>query len=146
MLPWAQAEFQLSTLALKGQEAFAFSRTLRDRIDVILEHLNVKKASREAIVLLLVNLPAFVQHSQEQIWPNWLKKKGYFQEGLLFFQICQEALGGSPTTAPARVQVSAAPEARQGRAVKAKKSSHPRPEGRTPSFTGRKGGIFGLKK
>ena len=146
LLPWAQAEYDLLALALKGQEAFSFSRKLRNRIDTLLEHLNVKKASREAIALLLVNLPVFMRHGREQDWPNWLKKKSYFKEGLLLFHICQEAQGGPKISPPAGIQAEIASAARPEREGKAKRRSHPRPEGRTPSFTRRKGGIFGLKK
>lgn len=147
MLPWAQAEFNLPALALKGQEAFAFSRKLRNRIDALLEHLNVKKASREAMVLLLVNLPLFVRHSKEQVWPGWLKKKSYFQEGLFLFQIFQEALGGPRVSSPpVKVIASTVSEVSPAREPVEKKRSRPRPEGRTPAFSLRKGGIFGLKK
>ncbi|MBU2537425.1 MAG: poly(A) polymerase, partial [Proteobacteria bacterium] len=82
MLPWAQARFNLVNTPTEGRETFNFSRTLRAQIDSQLEHLNVKRASREEITSLLVNLPVFVRHGAEQSWPGWLKRKSYFPDGM----------------------------------------------------------------
>ena len=143
LLPWAQARFDLLHLPAEGRETFAFSRTLRTQIDAQLEHLNVKLASREEITSLLVNLPVFVRHGAEQAWPGWLKRKSYFPDGLLLFQLYQEALGGSPAADLAPRPESAAPP----RSTKPRtgKPRQPRSESRTPAFSGKKGGIFGLK-
>ncbi len=143
MLPWAQARFNLVNQSAEGREAFAFSRTLRSQVDSQLEHLNVKRASREEITSLLVNLPVFTRHAAEQAWPGWLKRKSYFGDGLLLFQLYQEALGGSPANLAPRPETSSNPprsdKSRTG------KTRQPRPESRTPAFSGKKGGIFGLK-
>jgi len=143
MLPWAQARFNLLNLAAEGREAAAFARTLRAEVDSQLEHLNVKRASREEITLLLVNLPAFARHGAEQSWPAWLKRKSYFPEGLLLFQLYQEALGGSPADLAPRPESS--PHTPRSSKPRSGKTRPPRPESRTPAFTGKKGGIFGLK-
>jgi len=142
MLPWVQARFDLLHPPAEGREAFAFSRTLRTQVDAQLEHLNVKRASREEITSLLVNLPAFIQHGAEQAWPGWLKRKSYFPDGLLFFQLYQEAIGGAPADLALRSEPPAPP--RNGRSRSGKTRPH-RSESRTPAFTGKKGGIFGLK-
>ncbi len=143
MLPWAQARFNLLPGPAEGREAFAFSRTLRTQVDSQLEHLNVKRASREEITSLLVNLPAFVRHGAEQVWPGWLKRKSYFPDGLLLFQIYQEALGGSAADlAPLPVSSPTPPRGGKPRTGKGRQS---RSESRTPAFSGKKGGIFGLK-
>ena len=42
---------------------------------------------------MLVNLPVFNRHGGQEVWPQWLIQKSYFPEGLLFFEICREALG-----------------------------------------------------
>lgn len=142
LLPWAQARFDLLHLSTEGRETFAFSRTLRSQIDAQLEHLNVKRASREEITSLLVNLPVFVRHGAEQAWPGWLKRKSYFPDGLLFFQLYQEALGGSPADLAPRAESTAPPRSTKSRTGKPRQ---PRAESRTPAFSGKKGGIFGLK-
>ena len=142
LLPWSQARFDLLHLPAEGREAFAFSRTLRTQIDAQLEHLNVKRASREEITSLLVNLPVFVRHGAEQAWPGWLKRKSYFPDGLLLFQLYQEALGGSPADLAPRPESGAPPRSAKPRTGKPRQ---PRPESRTPAFSGKKGGIFGLK-
>jgi len=142
MLPWAQARFNLLNLQAESREAFTFSRTLRTQIDVHLEHLNVKRASREEITSLLVNLPAFVRHGAEQDWPGWLKRKSYFSDGLLFFHLYQEALGGAPANLALQPESCSSPKIVKSRTGKPRP---PRPESRTPAFSGKKGGIFGLK-
>jgi len=142
ILPWAQARFNLIHQSAEGRDAFTFSRTLRTQIDIQLEHLNVKRASREEITSLLVNLPIFVRYGAEQAWPAWLKRKSYFPDGLLLFQIYQEALGGSPADLAPRLESSQ--PARSGK-PRTGKSRPPRTESRTPAFSGKKGGIFGLK-
>ena len=142
LLPWAQARFDLLHPPAEGRETFAFSRALRAEVDSQLEHLNVKRASREEITSLLVNLPVFIRHGAEQAWPGWLKRKSYFPDGLLLFQLYQEALGGSPAELAARAEPPASP--RSGKPRSGKTRPH-RSESRTPAFTGKKGGIFGLK-
>ncbi|MFA6498567.1 MAG: poly(A) polymerase [Desulfurivibrionaceae bacterium] len=146
LLPWAQARFDLVNQTAEGREAFTFSRTLRTEIDGHLEHLNVKRASREEITSLLVNLPAFVRHGAEQTWPAWLKRKSYFPDGLLLFQLYQEALGGSPADLTVRPDsATSSPHAPRSGKPRTGKPRSPRSESRTPAFSGKKGGIFGLK-
>jgi poly(A) polymerase len=142
LLPWGQARFDLLRPPAEGRETGAFSRTLRTQIDAQLEHLNVKRASREEITSLLVNLPVFVRHGAEQAWPGWLKRKSYFPDGLLLFQLYQEALGGSPADLAPRAESAAPPRSTKPRTGKPRQ---PRAESRTPAFSGKKGGIFGLK-
>jgi hypothetical protein len=139
LLPWAQARFNLANRAPESREAVAFARTLRAEVDSRLEHLNVKRASREEITSLLVNFPTFVRHGAEQPWPAWLKRKSYFADGLLLFALYQEALGGLPAPKPESSPLPRLAKSRSG------KNRPPRPENRTPAFTAKKGGIFGLK-
>jgi len=143
LLPWAQARFNLANLPAEGREAFA--RTLRTEVDSHLEHLNVKRASREEITLLLVNFPLFVRHGAEQSWPAWLKRKSYFSDGLLLFQLYQEALGGAPADLAVQPESLPSPYAPKSPRPRTGKARPARPESRTPAFTGKKGGIFGLK-
>jgi poly(A) polymerase len=142
LLPWAQARFNLANRAPESREAVAFARTLRGEVDSRLEHLNVKRASREEITSLLVNFPTFVRHGAEQAWPAWLKRKSYFADGLLLFALYQEAIGGLPARLAQKDEPSPLPRLAKSRSGKKRP---PRPESRTPAFTAKKGGIFGLK-
>lgn len=138
LLPWAMSELKLLGRELKGGDAFRFTRRLREALDVDLEQLGIKRGSKETITLLLANLPLFVRHHKEKSWPRWLAKKGYFREGLLFFELYQAALSGGAVPDIA-VPESAPPKTKKRRRGK-------RPGFRTAAVSTRKGGIFGLKK
>ncbi|MDA8165583.1 MAG: poly(A) polymerase [Desulfobacteraceae bacterium] len=135
LIPWAMAAFGLME-EHQGEEAHQQPRTIREGLDPALERLNVKRAAKEGITLLLINLPAFRRHADKGGWPKWLRKKSYFQEGLQFFQIYQEAAGGEPVAA---VELPPPPKPRLRK--------RPRGTGgRVPAVVSQKGGIFGLKK
>lgn len=139
LLPWALTEFGLSGVKdLKGHESFAFSRKVRSRIDDILDHLNIKRASKEAITSLFINLPLFMHHENEHGWPKWFTKKSYYKTGLLFFQIYREALSGKPA-------VISEPEPFSPNEPKRKKRIK-HYGSRTPAFSSKSGGVFGLRK
>ncbi len=72
----------------------AFAKATRTKIDHNLQHLNVKKAQKEALTRLLLNLPIFIRYGDNEKWPAWLTRKSYFADGLLFFRLYQEATGG----------------------------------------------------
>lgn len=145
LLPWAEAALSLLAGQRKGAEGIAFSRTLRSQIDEYLTHLNLKKASREEIAMLLGNLPLFVRYGAGQSLPAWLKGKSYFSDGQLFFQLYQEARGGSPVSVVNRPE--SPPPVVSGQRTERKKEGFrsQRGEARTPAFSRKKGGIFGLK-
>jgi poly(A) polymerase len=137
MLPWAQNKFDLLGLKLKGKDASAFSRELRGHLDKLLEHLSIKRSTKEAITSLLANLPVFALHHNGKGWPKWLTRKSYFEEGRLFLQIFQESQGG----AKANIQLVEKLPKR-----KSKPRKRPARRGsRNATFSGKKGGIFGIK-
>ena len=137
MLPWAQSKFDLIALKLKGQEASAFSKELRGHLDNLLEHLSIRRSTKDAITSLLTNLPVFVDNDNSKGWPKWLSRKSYFEDGRLFLQIFQESQGG----AAADIQLVAKLPERKSKPRKrpARRSS------RNATFSSNKGGIFGLK-
>ncbi len=142
LLPWAWAEMGIQgDVPPKGQDAFALSRRLRAALDDNLASLNIKRATREAVAGLLVNLPAFTVCAGNGNFPKWLQRKSYFQAVGQLHAMAQEAGGGAPA---AEVVVEEkkggdAPPARSSR-----KRSASRRASRQPAFA--KGGIFGLKK
>jgi poly(A) polymerase len=98
LIPWANARYNLSCQQLAGHAIFHFSKKLRDDIDHNLgHHLNLRRSLRQEMVSLLTNLPIFIQHCKNGNWPKWLKKKSYFKDASLFFQLYNEAVNYTPS-------------------------------------------------
>jgi poly(A) polymerase len=142
LLPWAKRELQLLAAPEKGQASANFARETRARLDLLLLKLNVTRAQKEGVATLLLNLPVFSRQGGKGEWPQWLSRKSYFQEGLLFFQICREAEGGEPALSPGKPLPAPVAEARK----EGRRRSGRRRSGRTPAVASQGGGIFGLRK
>lgn len=143
LIPWAEEELSLSSTVLKGKEAYQFTRTIRSRVDDILNHLSIKKSSKEAITTLLANLSLFKRYDREDdSWPKWLKKKSYFPAGRRFFYIYQEALGEHRVDADLFL---AQKEKKQQFSNTRKRKKRP-PRTRPAVAPKGRGSIFGLKK
>jgi len=144
LLPWALQELDLLAAPGQGESGFKFAKALRERLELMLGKLNFTRAQKEGMALLLVNLPVFAANQRGEEWPKWLQRKSYFAEGLLFFQVYQEALGGVVVSAqevPVIVP-SATEERKSGRRDRGRR----RP-GRSPALVEQAaGGIFGFKK
>jgi poly(A) polymerase len=151
LLPWAEARFQLLASRPDRAAAYRFSRQLRDDLDEILVPLNIKRHTKEALAVLLANLPLLLAHGaepeaaagkKEPQWPRWLVRKGYFPRCQAFYELYLAAIAGGEL--PASIaEVAAAPPL-----AAPKKVRPPRPgrrEGRAPAFVKKKGGIFGLR-
>ena len=142
MLPWAIEEIDILDDSADRSKKASFAKSTRAKIDHNLKHLNVKKSQKEALTRLLINLPVFIKLAEEAKWPAWLSRKSYFNDGLLFLRVYQEATGGpsvsSDTIPPPK------PIAAKKKPAPRKRSSAKR--GRTPAFTSSKGGVFGLRK
>ena len=146
LLPWAAAEMNLLDLRLKGGEAYRLSKKIRNRLDLILEPLCVKRGTKEALGMLLANITLFLGHDQLEALPKWLKKKSYFRECLLLFEIYRESRGNGLVSLP-----KMAPDTTSGErpAIPVKKGAFRSDGGRSrgPAFARKsRGGIFGLKK
>ena len=149
LLPWANVRFDLVNQRLKGAAAFRFSKELRAALDEeIGAQLNLRRSFRQELVTLLANLPAFINHHQNNSWPKWLRKKSYFKKCSLFFACWQEALGGEEV-ADKTLAIEGAkstakdeePAPSQGRSRKGRSRGRIRPAFSSKS----KDGIFGLK-
>jgi poly(A) polymerase len=144
LLPWAMQDLNLMAAPAQGQGGFEFARGVRSRLDQLLANLNFTKAQKEGIVILLVNLPVFVAHAGKNGFPKWLLRKSYFTEGMLFYQVYREALGGEPV-ANEIVVVPEAAELEPSKPVRERPGR--RRSGRTPAILPQSdGGIFGFKK
>lgn len=136
VIPWARMEMGLFARDRQKGEAFVFSRKLRERLDTIFAHLNIKRFSKESMTILLTNLAVFDRHAKSKDWPSWLKKKSYFEECLQFYQLYCEAKGGAKVE---EIQALSPPSP----VIKQRSSGK---TSRIPSFSRSRGGIFGLKK
>lgn len=149
VLPWVDARFDLLRQRLKGPAHYHFSREIRNALDEIFgEQFNLKRMAKDSMTTLLVNLPSFEQFSRHSSWPNWLRKKSYFQDGLRFFSLYREARGG----AAADEQQFAVAVAASGHdffrlpETGAGENGSTGRKGCRPAFTNRKKGVFGLRK
>lgn len=150
LLPWADSRFGLLAQQLDRAGAYQLSRALRAELDDILQPLNIKRGNKEGVTQLLACLPIFLRHQGDEHWPKSLRGKGYFAAGLAFFNLYQAALAdevavrelGEEALAPVAATTVAMLES-SGR--RRPRSGNGRREGRAPSFSSRKGGIFGLK-
>lgn len=141
LLPWAVAEIGLLDDSGEAGKKANLTKAARNAVDRNLQHLNVKKAQKEAVTRLLTNLPVFIKNSGKEKWPAWLTRKSYFDDGLLFLNVYQEATGGPAV--PEEVKVKVKPPADQKPDVRKKRSAR---QSRTPAFAeNTEGGVFGLK-
>lgn len=150
LLPWAEDRFGLLESRPDRASAYRFSRSLRHELDAVLMPLNIKRHTKEALAMLLANLPLLLTHDPrsdghagEAQWPRWLTRKGYFPRCLAFYELYRAAVATEPLAEPLPDLSQVAPPA-----PARKKKPRPgggRREGRAPAFAVVKGGIFGLK-
>jgi poly(A) polymerase len=144
LLPWTLRELDLLAAPGQGPAGFNFAREVRNRLDHLLTKLNFTKGQKEGIAVLLVNLPVFAAHADKENLPKWLTRKSYFPEGLLFYQVYQEAQGGLPVTRE-KIGGAETAEIRPGKPSREKPAR--RRAGRSPVMLEQStGGIFGFKK
>ncbi len=145
LIPWANAQFDLVRQNLKGAAAFKFSKILREQLDKELGvQLNLRRSIRQEMVTLLSNLPQFLRHQENSVWPKWLKKKSYFKSCSLFCELYSESVTGTEAVldlpSPKQAQ-------RQHKESSSRSTGHKgRRKGYRPAFSPTKKGIFGLKK
>ncbi len=145
LLPWARRSMDLYRAPVRGQEAFLFSRNLRAALDAQLCHLNISRAIKEEITVLLASLPMVRSFSSEKDWPRKLRRKSYFPEALSFFHLVEEACGGPPAR-----EISFRSPVRTGAGGERSPRSRPRRRSRgrrrAVDSPRKQGGIFGLKE
>lgn len=141
LIPWAVAEFDIFMRNLKGAEAYRFAREIRARLDEALGHFHIKRAVKEGITSILVNLCHFQRHAGR--WPNWLKRKSYFTDCKRLFEIYRESRGGRPIAGGALAELASSSVAEKSRSRRGRGG---RRSGRPAFSPGSRGGVFGLKK
>jgi poly(A) polymerase len=148
VLPWVDARFDLLRQRLKGPAHYHFSKEIRNALDEIFgEHFNLKRMAKDSMTTLLVNLPSFDQFSRHSSWPNWLRKKSYFRDGLSFFSLYREARGGVAADEQQFAVALAAPthDFFPPPETGAGENGSTSRKGCRPAFTNRKRGVFGLR-
>lgn len=144
LLPWAELNFELSRLKLKGAGVFQLSKKLRYDIDELFAiPLNLRKSIRQEMVTLLSNLPQFVRFVQNDNCPRWLKKKSYYHKCLLFFNFQQEITCSRKQ--PKDLEILAKNVVSEP-TNKPRKVSHSKRKIRPAFSPKKKGGVFGFRK
>lgn len=147
LLPWINTQFDFIKEELKGSAAYQFSKQLRAILDAeIGTQLNLPRATRQEIVSLIGSLPIFLEHQEKGSWPQWLTRKSYFKNSLLFYHFYLESIGG-PAVPDNLLDIVPlpTPAAKPRSGSGGKRPS--RPGITAPSFSSdAPGGIFGFKK
>lgn len=145
--PWAEARFQLYSNHHRGPELFQLAKKLRTEIDCSLgTQLNLRRSLRQDVVNLLINLAQLIHNRKPNGWPNWLKKKSYFSQAIIFYRFYREANGHEPVTEQQLLKKEGKLQQQLPQPAKRsdEKPSSPRYK---PAFSSRnKGGVFGFKK
>ena len=148
LLPWANSRFDFIRQEFKGPAAHQFNKELRSSLDLeIGTQLNLPRASRQEIISLIGNLPLFLQNREKGTWPQWLTRKSYFKNCLLFYHFYLESTGGLPVPESLLDIVPLPTPVTNPRFSSREKRSSSRPGVTEPAFSSdAPGGIFGFKK
>ena len=147
LLPWINSQFNFIGEELKGSATYQFSKELRAILDLkIGTQLNLPRTTRQEIVGLISSLPIFLLHQEKESWPQWLTRKSYFKNSLLFFHFYLESTGGAPVPdSLLDIVPPPIPVPRPRPSSSGKRSSRSGSPGSAFSSDA-PGGIFGLKK
>jgi len=144
MLPWAQLQFNLPNIRLKGPTYYQLSKKVRREIDNHLGiQLNLRKSIRQEMVTLLCNLPQFVRFVQNNSTPKWLKKKSYYERCLLFYEFYIDATSNQ-STLPLSSELFA--EISHDTTHATRKSHNTKKKSKPAFAPMKKGGVFGFRK
>ncbi|MCI5130791.1 MAG: polynucleotide adenylyltransferase PcnB, partial [Candidatus Electrothrix sp. EH2] len=96
LFPWAVRQFDLLNQELKGSGYHRLSKAIRTELDqVFARRLNLKRAIKDKITTLFVNMSSLQKHHKNDTWPAWLRKKSYFSDCSRFYLLYQDALAGA---------------------------------------------------
>ena len=147
LLPWAIRRFNLLEVEMRGKGYHLLNRKIRADLDAYIgEQFNVKRMAKDALAILLVNLPTFHQLENGGNMPKWLKRKSYYHDCTRFYAIYRESLGMGEEVEPQ----SFFREQEQPEAVVIKPENEERSKktgrgGVNPAFSSKKQGVFGLR-
>ncbi len=145
LLPFIEHKLNLSQRELNKGGYQALLTELRGLLeDVICTRFHIKRAAKDAMVTLFVNYPNFIRYKKNKDWPDYLKKKSYFQNCLQFSALVEEAEEGKPTDHALFIS-----QEKKEQPVLQVYSNSGGGRGRrdgNPAFTNAKGGVFGLSR
>ncbi|MCI5168546.1 MAG: CCA tRNA nucleotidyltransferase, partial [Candidatus Electrothrix sp. GM3_4] len=156
LFPWALRHFNLLNQELKGPVYHLLSRSIRSELDKVFAHrLNLKRAIKDKITTLFVNMSALQKNRKNDTWPAWLRKKSYFPDCSRFYALYQEAIAGETLT-DLNQFIEEVPEDVAGIQEKPVIPAVTntletlrrggRRGGNNPAFNSEKHGVFGLRK
>lgn len=153
LLPWALRQFDLLNQELKGSGYHRLSKAIRTELDeVFARRLNFKRAFKDKITALFVNMSSLQKHHKNDTWPAWLRRKSYFPDCSRFYLLYQDAVTGEDVTDPqqfieenpcSELRPSPPPLAAQSASDKSRQGGK---RGNNPAFSSEKNGVFGLRR
>jgi poly(A) polymerase len=154
LFPWAVRQFGLLNQELKGSGYHRLSKSIRDELDqVFARRLNLKRAIKDKITTLFVNMSSLQKNRKNDTWPAWLRKKSYFPDCARFYALYQEAAAGEALTDFKQFieeEPETVAEIRETPVLLAAASTDkPRNgggRGNNPAFSSDRHGVFGLRK
>lgn len=76
LFPWALRHFDLLNQELKGPVYHRLSKSIRGELDqVFARRLNLKRAIKDNITTLFVNMSSLQKNCKNDTWPAWLRKR-----------------------------------------------------------------------
>ncbi|RWX43093.1 poly(A) polymerase, partial [Candidatus Electrothrix marina] len=156
LFPWALRHFDLLNNELKGPGYHRLSKSIRAELDqVFARRLNLKRAIKDKITTLFVNMSSLKKNRKNDTWPAWLRRKSYFLDCSRFYALYQEAIAGDALT-DLKQFIEEAPktvsEVQEEPVLPAAASTSDKPRrgggrrGNNPAFCDEKYGVFGLRK
>ncbi len=161
LFPWALRRFDLLNQDLKGPGYHRLSKSIRAELDqVFARRLNIKRAIKDKITTLFVNMSSLQKNCKKDTWPAWLRRKSYFPDCSRFYALYKEAIAGEAVAdlkqfieeiPKAEKQEKQAVPASASAPAGASKASPEKPRrggrrGNNPAFSRDKQGVFGLLK
>ncbi|MCW5213440.1 CCA tRNA nucleotidyltransferase, partial [Desulfobulbus sp. TB] len=162
LFPWALRRFDLLHQELKGPGYHRLSKAIRADLDQLFaRRLNIKRAIKDKITTLFVNMSSLQKHRTKDTWPAWLRRKSYFKDCSRFYALYQESISCEQSTdivhfvenVPRDRPKDVPKEKRQEKTelpVVASNISADKPQrggrrGNNPAFSSDKQGVFGLR-
>jgi len=147
LFPWACERFGIGKKRLTVSAYHHLSQSIRKELhEYIGKPFNLKRAVKEAISILLLNLSSFMYYSESGNIPKWLKKKSYYNDIYRFHSIIKEARTGEVTPESLFFEKKMTDQEVQARSPLASNDRSRNRRGEKPAFSSLKNGVFGLKK
>ncbi|MCI5222667.1 MAG: polynucleotide adenylyltransferase PcnB [Candidatus Electrothrix sp. AR4] len=156
LFPWAERRFDLLNQDLKGPGYHQLAKAVRSELDAVFaSRLNLKRAIKDSITTLFVNMSSLQKNQKKNTWPAWLRKKSYFTNCSRFYILHRDAVAGKPADISRFINMTeeVALPTQRGESTKnslgsdvAEKRHRGGRRGNNPAFSSHRHGIFGSRK